>query len=97
MRKSTHVRGSTGNDYLVTFSDKSGTLKATCTCQAGEFGTLCKHVLEVIQTDKEIRNELQNYGYISIYEEYLSKLAEAERIKKEAATLKKKFQQLLLR
>ena len=52
MRKSAKVTGSTGNEYCVTFSDETGALKASCTCQAGEFGTLCKHIMEFVKNDE---------------------------------------------
>lgn len=97
MRKSAKVTGSTGNEYCVTFSDETGALKASCTCQAGEFGTLCKHIMEFVKNDEEVRDALKNYGLLSVYEEYTAKLAEAEKIKREAAKLKKKFQKLLIR
>lgn len=97
MHKSVKVIGSTGNEYCVTFSDETGTLKASCTCQAGEFGTLCKHIMEFVQHDEEVREELKNYGLLGVYEEYTEKLAEADRMKREASKIKKKFQRLLMR
>ena len=97
MHKVLSIKGSTGNDYLVAFSDKSGKLKASCNCPAGKKSILCKHVIGVMLNDEDVHRELDNYGYLSVYNDYLAKLDESERIKKEASNIKKKFERLLLR
>ncbi|MEZ5850389.1 MAG: hypothetical protein R3D68_07045 [Hyphomicrobiaceae bacterium] len=42
------VRGSSGNDYSVTFARAGNNLTATCTCPAGQAGTHCKHRLDIL-------------------------------------------------
>ena len=44
MRKVYHVTGSHGDPYEITLTDESGELRAHCTCPAGAFGSLCKHI-----------------------------------------------------
>lgn len=34
------------NDYVVRFNSDGKEIHAHCTCQAGEFRTLCKHVFK---------------------------------------------------
>ena len=101
MKKEFQVTGSTGNLYTVTFSDESGTAKATCTCQAGELGVLCKHVTGLIDQDENVREMLSSYGLLDAYYEYQKAYDEAARVAKkmraEAGKLKKKFERLLCR
>jgi len=101
MKKEFQVTGSTGNLYTVTFSDESGTAKATCTCQAGELGVLCKHVTGIIEQDDEVRQMLTNYGLLDAYYEYQNAHDEAVKVaakmKAQAGKLKKKFERLLCR
>lgn len=97
MRKNFEVIGSKGDLYQVYFSDESGEPKAGCTCRAGEMGQLCKHVLGIIDDDADVYNMLANHGTLDIYQEYLDLLEQSEAIKKEAKTLKKKFERVLLR
>ena len=96
-RKLIPIKGSTGNIYQVLFSIDDGKLKASCNCPAGKKGILCKHVIGIMLNDEDIHRELDNYGYLSVYNDYLAKLDESEKIKKEASNIKKKFERLLLR
>ncbi len=96
MKKKFKIENDSGLNYIVTFDDEAGSLKASCTCQAGQHFTLCKHVIKYMEEDKEIAEALENYGLIDIYNEYLEKKEEAEQLKEEAKNLKKKFARLLL-
>ena len=95
MKKVFEIEGSR-DDYIVTFSDESGKLQASCTCPAGEHCTICKHITEVIETDEEVRESLENYGLLGAYNDYLDKEEEVEALKIEAKNLKRKFARLLL-
>lgn len=90
------VSESTGEIYTVTFLIGDETAKAHCTCSAGEKLTLCKHVLKCIDEHDEIRYALTKCGLLQVYEEHLLLLDEAEKIKREAKNVKKKFSRLLL-
>lgn len=91
-----HVIGSTGNDYTVSFWMKDGKLKALCTCKAGVNHVLCKHVLGLIESNKEIKDLfIQSYG--NIYDELLANQQELDRLKRLIATTKKNISSSLLR
>lgn len=92
-----HVTGSHGDPYEVTLTDEDGTLHAHCTCPAGSFGTLCKHVLQVIGENQEAYQSLKQYGMSDYYDQYLTKNAEAEKLKREAARYKKGLARKLLK
>ena len=51
---------STGELYEVTFFISDETVKAHCTCQAGQKLTLCKHVLKCIDENPDIKIALEN-------------------------------------
>ncbi|MGP1365925.1 MAG: SWIM zinc finger family protein [Schwartzia sp. (in: firmicutes)] len=101
MKKEFQVNGSTGNLYTVTFSDESGTVKASCTCHAGELGVLCKHVRGLIDQDEDVQQLLSGYGLLDAYYEYHKAYDEAAKVaakmKAQAGKLKKKFERLLCR
>ncbi|MBR2519694.1 MAG: SWIM zinc finger family protein [Selenomonadaceae bacterium] len=91
------VSETTGEIYNVTFVSDGETVKAQCTCPAGQKLTLCKHVLKCIDEHTDIRYALTQCGLMQIYEEHLLLLKESEKIKREAKSVKKKFERLLLR
>ena len=91
------VSESTGEIYNVTFISDGETVKASCSCPAGQKLTLCKHVLKCIDEHNDIRYALTQCGLLQIYEEHLLLLAESEKIKREAKNVKKKFERLLIR
>ncbi len=97
MKKEFQVTGSTGSTYTVVFSDESGSAKATCTCQAGELGVLCKHVTGLIDQDQDVRELLSKYGFLSVYDEYHAAYDEAAKLKVSAGKIKKEFERLLCR
>lgn len=82
--------------HVVRIVSDGQTVHAHCDCMAGEHKTLCKHVLKCIDEDKEIRYALTQCGYLQVYEEHLMMLKEAEKMKREAKNLKKKFERLFL-
>jgi DNA polymerase-3 subunit epsilon len=45
------VRGSSGNRYAVTMEDRSNGPNLRCTCMAGRYGTLCRHVKSLLAGD----------------------------------------------
>lgn len=96
MYKIYHVTGSHGDPYEVTLTDEDGMLHAHCTCPAGSFGTLCKHILHIIEDDPEAYQALKQYGMSDYYDQYLIKNAEAEKLKREAANYKKGLARKLL-
>lgn len=96
MHKVYHVTGSHGDPYEITFTDEDGELRAHCTCPAGVFGSLCKHILKVIDDDPEAYQALKQYGMSDYYDQYLAKSAEAEKLKREAASYKKGLARKLL-
>ena len=91
------VSENTGEIYTVTFVSNGETVKARCTCPAGDKKALCKHVLKCIDENSDIRYALTQCGLLQVYEEHLLLLTEAEKIKREAKNVKKKFERLLLR
>lgn len=91
------VSESTGEIYNVTFVSDGKTVKAQCTCPAGQKLTLCKHVLKCINENREIKIALIECGLMQIYEDHYFLLREAEKIKREAKDVKKKFERLLMR
>ena len=91
------VSESTGEIYNVTFISDGKTVKAHCTCPAGQKLTLCKHVLNCIDEHTDISCALVECGLMKIYEDHYFLLREAEKIKREAKNVKKKFERLLIR
>ena len=45
------VRGSSGGEYAVTGEARRGRLRLSCTCQAGRFGSRCRHVTALLDGD----------------------------------------------
>lgn len=96
MYKIYHVTGSHGDPYEVTLTDEGSMLHAHCTCPAGSFGTLCKHILQIIGENPEAYQALKQYGMSDYYDQFLIKNAEAEKLKHEAASYKKGLARKLL-
>lgn len=97
MKKEFHVTSkSTGEVYEVNFSDETGKVQAHCTCRAGMFGTLCKHIISIMETDSEVQDALKRSGQIKKWDSYLEKEQELEQMKKEVAATKKYFAKDLL-
>ena len=93
--KNFKVQG-TEQEYDVHIVSDGEKVKAHCSCQAGQFKTLCKHVMSCVETDAEIRYALTQCGYLQVYEEYEARLKYAEQVKKDAKKIKKKFERLFL-
>jgi uncharacterized Zn finger protein len=53
------VEGSTGNHYVTTFIRTGNSLRALCTCAAGEMSSHCKHRVALLSGDlSKARGEL---------------------------------------
>ena len=100
INKSYQVIGSSGNVYTVSFSNVTGELKAHCTCTAGEFNTVCKHIFQVMEENSEVAEVFRTSELKGIYDEYNKKIKEHEQMiqsmQKEEKDLKRKFSRLLL-
>ena len=83
-------------EYTVRFISDGEKVKAHCECQAGQFKTLCKHVMKCVEEDAEIKTALIESGLWQVYEEHLQRLKDAEKVKREAKNIKKKFERLFL-
>lgn len=90
------VSKSTGELYTVKFSNESGKVQAHCSCRAGIFGTLCKHVIEIMETDGDVKLAMKESGQASKWDHYLNDAKNVERMKKELSNEKKAFAKDLL-
>lgn len=86
----------TGEIRNVMFECDGETVHARCTCTASDYGMLCHHIMDCIAEDAEILSALKDCGLWQIYEEHLRTSKEADKLKRRAAALKKKFAQQLL-
>lgn len=101
------VEGSKGDEYEITFYFLDGEPRLSCSCQAGDFGQLCKHrrailsgdISDVIDGDvgaiPDIVSALQTVGVIAMLADLEVREAEAEALKRSIAAAKKKIGQLL--
>lgn len=97
LKKEFHVVSkSTGELYTVKFSNESGKVQAHCSCRAGIFGTLCKHVIGIMETDDDVKLAMQESGQANKWNHYLNNAKDIERRKKELAKEKKAFAKDLL-
>lgn len=87
------VKGSAGDVYTVSFTEKDEKLKVSCTCMAGAFGNLCKHILKAIAKDEtakgivgtEVAQLAENYEMVQRTIE--EKTIEAQKMRERAAEL----------
>lgn len=97
MEKTFDVTGSKGDVYKTTVgTDETGRMYCMCTCKAGLTKTLCKHVIGVIASNEGYMELLEKQSFYPDYKRYLELSEEAEKLKKEAAALKKRFAQELI-
>jgi len=82
--------------FTVRFREDKRGVKAHCSCPAGRYKMLCRHIIQCVTEDKEIAELLRDYGLLTIYEGHLNKIKEAEKLEREAKNLKKNFARLLL-
>lgn len=47
------VQGSSSEPYEVVFQKSESTVSATCTCQAGAMGQVCKHRVSILSGGKD--------------------------------------------
>ncbi len=88
--------GSKGDKYIVRFwDDPDGKLKASCTCRAGQYGQLCKHVLAAIDENAVVHAAFEaSYG--DLWAVYQQKEKKLEELKKEVKNRKAQMARLLL-
>lgn len=82
--------------YQIRFRINGDDVKAHCTCPAGDHKKICRHVLQCLEEDFDLKYKLIQLGYLQVYEEHLARKDYAEEVKKEAANLKKKFERMFL-
>jgi hypothetical protein len=99
-----HVQGSQPEPYEVVFERLSSqNLRAMCNCQAGDFGIICKHRINILEGNKQ-GIVSSNKSDVQIVQSWLPGTdvsrallelrfleAEAERLKKEIAAAKKRL------
>lgn len=90
------VSENTGEVRNVTFESDGETVHAHCSCTASNYGMLCHHIMDCITEDAEVLSALKDCGLWQVYEEHLAMLKEADKLKRQAAALKKKFARQLL-
>ncbi len=97
MEKSFEVTGSKGNLYTVVFDNSSGSLKAFCNCRAGMYGQLCKHVINLLNTDSDVHNALlQDSRLCQIIAEYEESVRICDEAKKNMSDKKHQLARVLL-
>ncbi len=82
--------------FYVQFTKDRFGVSAHCSCPAGKYKTLCRHVIQCITEDEEIAEIMREEGLLQMYEEYIEKEKLAEELKRESTKLKKRFARLLL-
>ena len=87
--KSFYVQGSSDN-YVVRIVANELGVRGNCTCPAGNHNQLCKHLINTIKNDDEIKAALFEWGVWEIFENYLQKNHE------ESQKFKKQFERLFL-
>lgn len=92
MKKEFEVKSSNSDNlYTVTFSDESGWVQAHCTCRAGMFGNLCKHVTGIMESDKEVQAAMKETGQDCAWKKLKKDQKKLEKMKREVAAEKKEF------
>lgn len=92
-----HPIGSKGEIYTVKFWQENGCgpLKASCTCRAGEYGQLCKHILAALKENPEIYTAFKK-SYGDLLDSYIAESEELERLKKKVNSRKHQIARFLL-
>lgn len=102
------VQGSAPEPYNVEFSYTEEKFSAQCDCPAGLMGTLCKHILSILEGEipkglvdgdtKKIPNIItafKNSEVGSVYEIFKDTEVEVEQLKKEMKNRKKQVARML--
>jgi len=92
--KTVTVKGSSGEHTLI-IKAESGVLKIHCDCQAGIYKKLCKHVIECINTDKDLQSYLTNTKLGNALEKYYDAKNEIDRLQGEVRRLKRNIEKEL--
>mgnify|MGYP001143361278 CR=1 FL=1 len=87
------VKSSSGDPYTVKFNLDENDLSAFCSCPAGIYRKLCKHILSIISNDESIlydRNQIEHIEQINthlqktIIPSLLSELKDSEELLEKA-------------
>lgn len=101
---------STDATYVINVVQRAKEIRFECSCQAGSFGTLCKHILAVVNDDtsglsqpnqeSEIHNICEAFRLTETYPllvEYQTTGIEKEKLEKRLTKLKKELAKKLLK
>ena len=104
------AKSSSGDPYTVMFYIGEGSISASCSCPAGEYRKLCKHVLRMLDGDNSILFDIRqetSLGEVSLYLRktelpvFLANLNESELLLREAQNnvrkAKKALEKVVLR
>ncbi|MDD5887701.1 MAG: SWIM zinc finger family protein [Oscillospiraceae bacterium] len=96
MEKEFSVKSSSSDEiYTVIFTTElpsaEGEVRACCTCPAGRHGTLCKHIIGLMESDEDIKSAMHESGQDKEWGSYKEHAAELEALKKKVAKEKKAF------
>ena len=83
------IQGSSGNTYAVKFVANALGIKASCTCAAGTHGQICKHVIQIMENDAEVKEALAERGIAEFYIDYLTSKKKLDEVTKEIKKLEK--------
>ena len=109
MHKEVHVKSSSSDSiYCVTFELEGNTLEIHCDCQAGSYGKICKHKLNLLEGATSNLVDLKEFNNISeilskvnnsdfaAYNSSIKKIDnEIKRLNSEKKKLKKELEQML--
>lgn len=96
-----YVQGSLDSPYKVAFLKEGGNLKVSCQCRAGQFGTMCKHRLDIVVGSygdvvpelsadvSKVKDLMEGTELESLVLEYVASDKELTALKKRHAGLKK--------
>ena len=85
-----HDTGSHGDDYVVSIDRAAdGSVDVKCTCQAGRFGQICKHVMGVLESEPDAASMLAGTEYFAILKQYNDAQAEIKKLQAQAKKTKK--------
>lgn len=92
--KTFEVQGSSGNTYTVRFAANALGIKASCTCAAGTRKQICKHLIQAMENDAEIKMTLSERGIADFYADYLKSKKQFDDVAREVKKLEKSTSKL---
>lgn len=102
------VQGSSLEPYEVTFYFEGQNITVSCTCQAGEFGQICKHRINILNDDSskivsgnkteinEVRQKIKGTPLESKLTQLNYEEMQFEMFKKKLATTKKEIAKIMV-